>query len=241
MKNYLLLALLILFTNFSNEAARAKESDVKITPDVLHKALLEASSLGLFETWKILSPGDAYARTATKIFSPTVTLEGCLIRAQWDTATGKEVRQEKFQEFGFKYQQKYILFLLLNDRLPNTLEIEHLYMDTADSMNLPRLILIDLLLNTLPENSGRKFLVDAMSSFIHFGGFSITKRWYDFTGIKADRISNDFEVLDIDPKTAKKIYLKTVRKSTKCWLKGADQPWSNDDSSAEDQELESAD
>lgn len=228
MKKHLLLALLLISVNFFAGSAKANESELKIAPDILQKALLEASSIGLYETWKILSPGDSYARTATKIFSPIVTLEGCLIRAQWDNVVGREVREERFEEFGFKYQQKYILFLLLNDRLPNTFEIEHLYIDTADSMGLSRNILVDLLLNTLPEDSGRKFLVDALSSMIHFGGFSITKRWYDFVGIKAERISNEFEVLDLDPKLAKKIYLKTVRKSFSCWHKRADPDTENE-------------
>ena len=176
----------------------------------------------VLSAWKILAgQGDGYAKTAGKIFSEEVTLEGCIVRANWDNIVGKSVRRELFGKYAQLYQSHYIEFLNVNRNYPHTADIEKMYQIADDELGLPQSVSVDLMLNLVPVESIRKFFSDGFSNLIFFGGFSFSKKWYQFTKISKSRISEEFiTAQDITPRQADKIMWRTARKAGSCWLKG---------------------
>lgn len=172
----------------------------------------------VFQAWRLLAKQkDGYAQSATRIFGEDITVERCVVESNWKLVVGTEVRERLYVPYAQAYQKHYIDYLEANLRYPTTLDIEKMYQRTDDELGLPQSVSVDLMMNLVPEDWGRKIFFDELSSVLQIGRPAYPKRWFHYTNISDARaVPESIVAQDITVDQAKKLYKKAAGEIAKC-------------------------
>lgn len=175
----------------------------------------------IYQAWKILADqDDGYAQSATRIFGGGISVEKCVVESNWKLVVSAETKERYFEDYAQLYQKHYIEHLDKNLRYPNSLEIEKLYQRTDDEFGLPQSVSVDLMMNLVPEEWGRRIFFDELSSSLGIGRHARPKRWFHYTKLSEARAVPEFiTAQNINVDQAKALYRKAAGLIAKCMAK----------------------
>jgi hypothetical protein len=192
-----------------------------LTRGLLNKLKELNQSEKILEAWTLLAAQkDGYAKSATRIFGDSITVEKCVVEGNWKMVVGDEARAVLYLPYAKLYQRYYIEFLETNLRYPNTLDIEKMYQQADIDFGLPQSVSVDLMMNLVPTDWTRRKIFDEISSLAHVGRKAHPKLWYHYTDISDARISPDsITAEDLNVDEAKALYRRANKKVAKCMIK----------------------
>lgn len=175
----------------------------------------------ILEAWQLLaSQKDGYAKSATRIFGDSITVEKCVVEGNWKMVVGDEARAVLYLPYAKLYQRYYIEYLETNLRYPNTLDIEKMYQQADIDFGLPQSVSVDLMMNLIPTDWNRRKIFDEISTLAGVGRKAHPKLWYHYTDISDARISPDsITAEDLNVDQAMALYRRANKRVAKCMIK----------------------